>query len=121
MKAEGKPGGDSQCGWNIMSSFRRKSLKKIGDLMVQESEDYLTGIRVTAGCSFKIPLPKSDVLKYKLEDGSWVCLRPSGTEPKMKFYFGVTSKNLRESKVKLQSLKRNFMAIVYEKVNMHSR
>jgi phosphoglucomutase len=105
----------------LLASFRSGPIENIGDLMVLETEDYLTGIRVTAKGSEKIALPKSDVLKYKLDDGSWVCLRPSGTEPKVKFYFGATSGNLKESKQKLQLLKRDFMAIVHGKIQLVSK
>jgi len=60
-----------------------------------------------------IELPKSNVIKYILEDGSWFCLRPSGTEPKVKFYFGVNASNLEESKQNLSKL----MGAVMGKIN----
>ena len=56
----------------------------------------------------EIFLPKSNVIKYFLADGSWVCVRPSGTEPKIKYYFGVLSGTEVESKEKLKSLKEDF-------------
>lgn len=102
----------------ILTSFRSNGLKSLGDLKVEFSEDYLTGIRVTKNGTEKIDLPKSNVLKYGFEDGSWVCLRPSGTEPKVKFYFGVNSKNHDESKQKLQEIENHFMAVVDEKINI---
>ncbi len=46
----------------------------------------------------KIKLPKANVIKFILEDDSWVCLRPSGTEPKLKIYGGVKENTLGESK-----------------------
>jgi phosphoglucomutase len=82
------------------------------------SEDYLTGIRQTSNGDEKIDLPKSNVLKYTFTDGSWVCLRPSGTEPKVKFYFGVNSNSLEESRSKLSQIEKNFMGLVDEKVKM---
>ena len=82
------------------------------------SEDYLTGIRYTANGEEKIDLPKSNVLKYTFTDGSWVCLRPSGTEPKVKFYFGVNSDSLEESRRKLVEIEKNFMGLVDEKIKM---
>ncbi|MCW9132813.1 phospho-sugar mutase, partial [Bacillus paramycoides] len=57
----------------------------------------------------EIHLPKSNVLKYKLEDGSWFCLRPSGTEPKIKFYFGVQDDSLQNSEQKLLTIKEDIM------------
>lgn len=102
----------------LLASFRSEPLKNLGDLNVQSTEDYLTGIRVTRNGSEKIDLPKSNVLKYTFEDGSWVCLRPSGTEPKVKFYFGVNSKSLVESKQKLQSVEKDFMGLVDQKMSI---
>ncbi|WML43181.1 phospho-sugar mutase [Neobacillus sp. PS3-40] len=102
----------------ILSSFRAEPLKSLGNLTVQTTEDYLTGIRVANSGSEKIDLPKSNVLKYTFEDGSWVCLRPSGTEPKVKFYFGVNSNNFEESNEKLQNIKKDFMELVDQKINM---
>ena len=51
-----------------------------------------------------ITLPKENVLKYILEDGSWVAIRPSGTEPKCKFYVGVVGETIEVANQKLQSL-----------------
>jgi phosphoglucomutase len=58
------------------------------------------------------------VLKYTFEDGTWVCLRPSGTEPKVKFYFGVNSDRLEDSKLKLQAVEKDFMDVVERKMKM---
>ena len=57
----------------------------------------------------EIKLPKSNVLKYFLEDGTWVCLRPSGTEPKIKFYFGVQGSSMKEAQGKLSTVTTDFM------------
>jgi phosphoglucomutase len=101
----------------ILASFRSEPLKSLGSLTVQASEDYQTSLRLTSdGKEEPIDLPKSNVLKYIFEDGSWVCLRPSGTEPKVKFYFGVDSKSLEESKQKLNEVCQNFMDLVDQKV-----
>jgi phosphoglucomutase len=56
---------------------------------------------------------------FKHEEGAWVCLRPSGTEPNVNF--GVTSNPLKESKQKLQLLKRDFMAVVQERIVLFSK
>ncbi|AIM17324.1 MULTISPECIES: phospho-sugar mutase [Neobacillus] len=100
----------------IMASFRNEPIKSLGLFKTASTEDYLAGIRVTDSGEEKIHLPKSNVLKYLFEDGSWVCLRPSGTEPKIKFYFGVNGKTLEESRNKLQSIEKDFMELVDGKI-----
>ncbi|MEH7093545.1 phospho-sugar mutase [Neobacillus vireti] len=102
----------------LLASFRNEPLTDLGSVKTLASEDYLTSIRTTKDGEETILLPKSNVLKYIFEDGSWVCLRPSGTEPKVKFYFGVNSSSLEESKHKLQSIEKDFMALVDKKVKM---
>ncbi|HJV31564.1 MAG TPA: phospho-sugar mutase [Bacillales bacterium] len=104
----------------ILTSFRDEPLTALGNVSVKTSEDYLTGIRVSYAEKEKIDLPKSNVLKYTFEDGSWVCLRPSGTEPKVKFYFGVNSQELEQSKTKLQEIEKDFMELVDQKIKMLS-
>ncbi|NMD72006.1 phospho-sugar mutase [Bacillus sp. DNRA2] len=101
-----------------LAAFRANPLKQIGDLKVSVSEDYQVGVRQTvAGATEKIDLPKSNVIKYQFEDGSWVCLRPSGTEPKIKFYFGVNDKSLQASIEKLALIEQGFMEQVEKKMN----
>ena len=68
------------------------------------------------GIESNINLPKSNVIKYFFEDGTWIALRPSGTEPKVKFYFGVTGSSLQESKEKLTKVESQFMEIVNKKI-----
>jgi phosphoglucomutase len=102
----------------LLASFRNEPLTNLGTVKTLASEDYLTGVRATKNGEETISLPKSNVLKYIFEDGSWVCLRPSGTEPKVKFYFGVNSSSLEESKHKLQTIEKDFMALVDKKVKM---
>ena len=64
---------------SIMNTFRTSKIEEIGGIRVSELKDYSEGVD---------GLPKSNVLKFILEDGSWIAVRPSGTEPKIKFYFG---------------------------------
>ncbi|NJB06927.1 phospho-sugar mutase, partial [Clostridioides difficile] len=64
----------------IISYFRENQIDYINSIKVVDKKDYKNGID---------NLPKSDVLKYFLEDESWVAIRPSGTEPKLKFYIAV--------------------------------
>lgn len=101
----------------ILASFRQEPIATLGALTISTSEDYLTSISVTANGEEKINLPKSNVLKYTFTDGSWVCLRPSGTEPKVKFYFGVNSDSLEDSKRKLEEIEKDFMNLVNDKIN----
>lgn len=104
----------------ILASFRSEPLKTLGAMKVLAQEDYFTGIRHINQGTEKIELPKSNVLKYIFEDGTWICLRPSGTEPKVKFYMGVSEKSLDESIEKLKSVQDDFMMLVDQKVDMLS-
>lgn len=96
----------------IMDTFRTAPIKEVNGLNVVAVEDYLTSQRLEGLTETLIDLPKSNVIKYYLEDGSWFCLRPSGTEPKAKFYFSVNSSSLEESTSKLEALKTGVMAQV---------
>jgi phosphoglucomutase len=104
----------------ILSSFRQDAPKEIADIPVTMIEDYETRERLYTieNKTEKIDLPKSNVIKYILEDGSWFCLRPSGTEPKVKFYFGVSGSTLENSKKDLSNLKEAVMAKVNELINV---
>lgn len=68
---------------NIMAYFRENEIREINNTKVIEVKDYQKGID---------SLPKANVLKYFLEDGSWIAIRPSGTEPKLKFYIATKGK-----------------------------
>ena len=98
----------------ILSDFRNNPASEIAGRRVLENEDYGSGVKTLVGSGEQeyITLPKSNVIKYKLENGAWVCLRPSGTEPKIKFYFGVKEGSLEESARMLEELKRNVMGRV---------
>ncbi|WP_391557686.1 phospho-sugar mutase [Robertmurraya sp.] len=104
-----------------LESFRAEPLEELNGLKVTKTEDYLTSTRYEGGSEESIDLPASNVLKYFFEDGSWVCLRPSGTEPKIKFYFGVKGSSLTESKEKLKSIEDAFMQTVENKMNALSK
>lgn len=97
---------------NLLSNLRNQPLTEVAGIAISSQEDYLTQTR-----SFgdgrkdeKLILPQADVLKYFLADGSWVCVRPSGTEPKIKYYIGVTGPSENESKEKLERIKTQFTA-----------
>ena len=74
----------------IMAKFRNEVPKTLGNVSVVQTEDFkeLTCVNVD-GTVTKMTTPPSDVLKYQMADESWVAVRPSGTEPKIKFYIGV--------------------------------
>ena len=74
----------------IMAKFRNEAPQTLGNVPVVQTEDFkeLTSVNVD-GTVIKMTTPPSDVLKYQMADESWVAVRPSGTEPKIKFYIGV--------------------------------
>jgi len=92
----------------ILSDFRSNPPKEIAGKRVLVIEDYQSSNRVLveSGEQEEITLPKSNVIKYKLENGAWICLRPSGTEPKIKFYFGVKEETMEESVKVLEEVRR---------------
>ncbi|HDX9580552.1 TPA: phospho-sugar mutase [Bacillus pseudomycoides] len=96
---------------NMMTSFRENRPTEVTGLEVTIAEDYKASFRtkVKENATEEIELPKSNVLKYYLADGSWFCLRPSGTEPKIKFYFGVQGNSLQHSEEKLEAIKEDIM------------
>lgn len=92
----------------LMDRFRENPVKTAGDLNAEIVEDYTTGKRtyLAEGREEEIELPSANVLKVKMSDDCWYCLRPSGTEPKMKFYFGVKGETREESNRRLEQLKK---------------
>ncbi|MEK5082808.1 phosphoglucomutase [Bacillus sp. FSL H8-0515] len=100
----------------ILASFRQNPPQKMAGKQVVTAEDYAVSKRtlLTENKEETIDLPKSNVLKYFLEDGSWFCLRPSGTEPKVKFYFAVKGTSLEDSEKRLAALSDDVMKTVDE-------
>lgn len=99
----------------MMKNFRKNPPKRLGNSDVIEIKDYQSGVSVdtTTGKSEDINLPKSNVLQFFTEDGGKVSVRPSGTEPKIKFYFGVVSP--LESKEEFEQVDRR----LEEKINTY--
>jgi len=95
----------------IMDNLRNDSPKEIGGIKVRLMEDYGNSTR-SDGTT--IDLPKSNVLKWYLEDGSWIAARPSGTEPKCKFYFSIKGDTLEDAAAKTDVLQKDMMAIIGE-------
>ena len=81
----------------IMAGLREHPPVEIGGMKVTAVRDYLKGIRVADGKTEKTGLPASDVLYFELEDGCWVCVRPSGTEPKIKLYVNTNNKDQKKA------------------------
>ncbi len=96
----------------MMREQRENPPKELGGLKVLAVRDYQADTRkdMVTGEVTETGLPGSDVLYYELSDGAWCCVRPSGTEPKIKYYFGVKGDSLEDSKRKLEKLKDVFAA-----------
>ncbi|KOY70678.1 phospho-sugar mutase [Apilactobacillus kunkeei] len=74
---------------NIMNELRSNPLNEFNNQKVESLEDFQTSTKTNAdGSTETIELPEANVLKYWLDDGTWFAIRPSGTEPKIKFYLG---------------------------------
>ena len=99
---------------SMMSSMREKSIDKIGEYKVLGFRDYDRNIvkNILTGEIAETGLPKSNVLYYELEDDAWCCVRPSGTEPKIKLYMGVKSNSMEKSNKKLEELKQAMESLV---------
>jgi phosphoglucomutase len=87
---------------HILSTLRNVPPKDINGIKVIEAVDYLEDTE----------LPKSNVLYYTLENGSWFCVRPSGTEPKIKFYFGIKDSSNDEADKHLEEFSKGVMKII---------
>ena len=90
----------------IMENVRNNPPKKLGDYNVLEFRDYENDVIVMTETGEKKPtgLRKSNVLYFDLNDNAWACVRPSGTEPKIKFYSGVKGSSFEDADAKLNAL-----------------
>ncbi|MCR4744709.1 MAG: phospho-sugar mutase [Lachnospiraceae bacterium] len=97
---------------NIMDRIRSNPPKEFAGLKVREFRDYKVDkcVNFETGVEGKTGLPTSNVLYFDLENNSWCCVRPSGTEPKIKFYMGVKGSSLEDSEKKLEELKEEVIA-----------
>ncbi|MFT8939204.1 phospho-sugar mutase [Leuconostoc falkenbergense] len=94
----------------IISEFRNNQPKSIGGVSVTRVQDFLSSIETdNTGETVALKQPKANVLKYWLADGSWVAVRPSGTEPKLKFYIGVVSDAQATSQAKIDKIASDLM------------
>ena len=95
----------------MMSDMRSNPKKTLGGFEVLAVRDYKEDTRkdLKTGEVTKTGLPASNVLYYELSDNAWCCVRPSGTEPKIKFYYGVKGTSLQDAEKKLEALKKDLV------------
>ncbi len=98
----------------IMENFRENKLSLLAGKSIPYVYDYKLGIalNLSDGSTEKLDYPKSDVLKFSLEDGSWFVLRPSGTEPKLKVYFSTKGENKAEAINILENAKKEVLNLI---------
>ena len=98
----------------IMDTLRKNPPAEIGGYTVLKARDYQADtIKDTAtGEVTKTGLPSSNVLYYDLSDDAWVCVRPSGTEPKVKFYYGIKGNSLADAEEKSAKLGKEVLAMI---------
>lgn len=98
----------------IMETLRRESPAEIGGYKVMSARDYKADTirNMETGEVTPTGLPNSNVLYYDLEGGAWVCVRPSGTEPKVKFYYGIKGTSLTDADEKSEQLGKAVLSMV---------
>lgn len=91
---------------DMMDAYRKNTPKQVGAYKVLRLRDYKNDVITDLATGETIPtgLPKSNVLYFELENDAWFCVRPSGTEPKIKFYAGIKGTSLEDSAKKLDEL-----------------
>ncbi|MFN2362755.1 MAG: phospho-sugar mutase [Halarsenatibacteraceae bacterium] len=112
MRLEGKEGQEEI--ERIIASLREESPTEIAGHKVVVFKDYLNKVskNFDTGKEEEIDLPESNVLQFLLTDGNKITIRPSGTEPKLKFYFAVKSNSEESAKFRLESLKEEFLDMI---------
>ena len=91
---------------DMMDAYRKNTPKQVGAYKVLRLRDYKNDVITNLATGETVPtgLPKSNVLYFELENDAWFCVRPSGTEPKIKFYAGIKGTSLEDSAKKLDEL-----------------
>ena len=99
---------------SIMETLRNNTPEEVGGYKVVSARDYkLDTIKDMATQEVKpTGLPSSNVLYYDLNDGAWICVRPSGTEPKIKFYYGIKGSSMEDADARSEALGAAVMAMV---------
>ncbi len=100
----------------ILNTLREDTPEKFGEYTVLSARDYKTGIikDVKTGEEKPTGLPASNVLYYDLSDDAWLCVRPSGTEPKVKFYYGIKGTSLEDANAKSEALGKEVLSMIEE-------
>ena len=97
----------------LLDGLRKEVPSNFGGIKVAVAQDFAVNQQVDSqGVTSEIGLPTSNVLKYILEDGSWIAVRPSGTEPKIKFYMGVKAATQEEAEEKLAKFQKDLDAYI---------
>lgn len=99
---------------DIMEHFRKNTPSELGGYKVLSARDYQVGMIRDLGTGEEKPtgLPAANVLYYDLEDHAWLCVRPSGTEPKIKFYYGIKGNSLADADAKSKKLEDALMELI---------
>ena len=99
---------------DIMDRFRQNPPGAFGDFKVCRLRDYLNDVVLDMDTGFRTGtgLPKSNVLYFELSDNNWCCVRPSGTEPKIKFYMGVRGESMKDAEEKVKNLTEDVKALL---------
>ncbi|GGN50436.1 MULTISPECIES: phospho-sugar mutase [Oceanobacillus] len=104
LTLEGKEGSEQIA--KIMEEIRHRPMEEVAGIRVEKVENYVTSERTdtATGTTETINLPQENMMKFILEEDGWVCFRPSGTEPKLKYYYGVRDKSEEASTKKLEMI-----------------
>ena len=116
---EGKEGLEKICA--AMDTLRDMNAYSFDGCEITAVRDYLAGIRTDMedGSSKELGLPVSNVLYYELKDGAWFCVRPSGTEPKIKIYYGVSEKTRKKAKRRLEIIENSVTGMITKLLDLN--
>ena len=99
----------------LMKKFREEAPADFAGHRVVATEDFAKGTKTTAdGQVSELGIPESNVLRYLLDDETWIAIRPSGTEPKLKFYIGTSDDSLDKANAKLAEFEKALQAFAEE-------
>ena len=88
----------------VMTGLRENPPAEFGGVKVTALRDYLKSLRTQGGRTEQLTLPKSNVLYFEMEGGAWLCVRPSGTEPKIKLYVNAVTASAEETRRQLDKI-----------------
>ena len=114
IELEGKEGQEKIA--SCIDALRNSPIESVEGVKISTKLDYKLSLEESNGVKSEIKLPKSNVLKYILEDGSSFVVRPSGTEPKMKIYLAVKGSSLENAESEIERFKSKVMKIINEKL-----